>query len=437
MRKVLIISYNWPPSGGIGVLRNLKFTKYLRDYGWEPVLFVPTKANYSYLDQNNLKDIPAHLEIIRCPIAEPFSLFKLLSGKKKDYPLNNPVDVKDTKQNLIDKLGIWIRGNFFIPDARALWIRPATKQLLRYLKDHKIDAIFTDGPPHTNTRIGNIVARKTNIPWLADFQDPWTQVDYLKKYKLTKLAWKIHRDMEQEVFKTANKITSASPGFSKQLESIGAKDVSTLYYGYDEDDFKGLMKHPSRKFRISHAGLMGEDRLPRTLFRILEKLTEEIPEFAQDLEICFMGQVDHSVLNELEIRNLASYQNLTGTISRKNVLQEIMNSAVLLLCINKAYNANARIPAKIFEYIRTGNSILALGPPESDISDLLKSVKKPQAIAYTDENEIALFIRKEYSTFKANKKNSIIDVMPEIEELSNKKITQKLALLLDHIAVTG
>lgn len=433
MKRVLIISYKWPPSGGIGVLRNLKFVKYLRDFGWEPIVLIPTKADYPYLDENNWKDVPEGITTITCPIIEPFSMFKLLSGKKKEYVLSNPVDIKGKKQNIIDKLGIWIRGNFFIPDARSLWIRPAVRSALEYIDNNPVDAILTDGPPHTNTRIGYLIAKKTGLPWLADFQDPWSQVDYLPKYKLTKIAWKIHRKMEQQVFSRANKITSASPGFTAQLEDIGAKNVTTLYYGYDEEDFAAIELKKKTKFRITHAGLLGEDRKPETLFKILNELCTKSPFFKDDLEIYLMGNVDFSVVELLKREKLFENTVLTGSVSREVVLESISNSSVLLLLINKAYNANARIPAKIFEYIRTGNKVLALGPQKSDINDLLRKINRPGTIEYNNSKALYKFIEQSYSDFKDRNEKTNID--PNMVQLSNQAITKQLSKLLDKISI--
>ncbi|MGC9343171.1 MAG: glycosyltransferase, partial [Bacteroidales bacterium] len=238
-KRVLIITYYWPPSGGIGVHRCLKFAKYLRDFGWEPVIFTAKDAQYPVIDESNFKHVPENLEVHSIPIFEPFSLFKKMSGRKpEDSP--NPVYVRDKKRSWIDEFSIWIRGNFFIPDARACWIRPAVRTISRFIKSQgNIDAIFSDGPPHTNTRIAYHLAKKFNIPWVADFQDPWTQVDYYKLLKITPIADRIHSRMEQGVFRQANRITIASPSWAKDLEKIGARDVKVLYYGYDKEDFTG------------------------------------------------------------------------------------------------------------------------------------------------------------------------------------------------------
>ncbi len=434
MKKVLIISYYWPPCGGIGVLRNLKFVKYLRDCGWEPILFIPEEAQYPYLDQNNLKDIPSDLIVIKQKIIEPYSLFKFFSGKKKSTPLNNPVAVRSDKLKLSDKLGIWLRGNFFIPDARMLWIKPSVKSLTAYLQKNKVDAIFTDGPPHTNTRIGSLVASKTQIPWLADFQDPWTQVDYLQRFNLTKWAWKKHSKMEQKAFAQANKITTASPRSALQLEEIGAKNVSSIYYGYDEDDFSNIKQRKNTKFNITHAGLLGIDRKPDGLFEALNMLKAKYPYFKDQLEITLAGQADYEVLSAFKENGLEANLNQLGTISRKDVLQLLTDSWVLLLCINKAHNADGRIPAKIFEYVRTGNPVLALGPITSDISDILINIDATPTIEYGKTNEIFHFLEAEYKKYLNDVNNTRIH--PKVEEYSSKNTTKQLATFLNSIANT-
>jgi hypothetical protein len=174
------------------VLRCLKIAKYLRDFGWEPIIFTAENAAYQYLDFSNEKDIPEGVEIHKVPIIEPINAFKFFSGRKKDAPLQNITANSAKKKTFIDKLGMWLRGNFFIPDARFMWIKPSVAYLSDYLKNNPVDAIFTDGPPHTNTVIGMRLSQRFGIPWIADFQDPWTQVDYYEDLYIGKRADKKH-----------------------------------------------------------------------------------------------------------------------------------------------------------------------------------------------------------------------------------------------------
>ena len=211
-------------------MRCLKIAKYLREFGWEPVIFTADNAAYQFLDPTNEKDVPKGLEIIRVPIVEPINAFKFLSGRKQNVPVQNITANSAKKKRFIDKFGMWIRGNFFIPDARFLWIKPSVSFLTKYLEENPVEAIFTDGPPHTNTVIGLQVAKRFKLPWLADFQDPWTQVDYYKELYIGKRADRKHKQLEKAVFETAQKITIASPTWKSDLEAIGAKNVDVLYY---------------------------------------------------------------------------------------------------------------------------------------------------------------------------------------------------------------
>lgn len=430
-KKVLIITYYWPPAGGIGVLRCLKLAKYLRSFGWEPIIYTTKDADYPYFDENNEKDIPEGIQVLKQPIMEPFGLFKKLTGRKKGTPLNNIVHVRD-KQTIIDKLGIWVRGNFFIPDARCLWIKPSVKYLKEYLKENPVDAILTDGPPHTNTAIGLHVAKETGIPWLADFQDPWTQVDYYKLFKVSSWAHKKHSKLEQEVFKTANKITIASPTWGKELEEIGAKDVSVWYYGYDEDDFSSLLPKQDEKFSICHAGLLGFDRNPENLLIALAELCEEVDGFKDKLSLKMIGQLDFEVLNKIETLGLNNNLNSLGTVSRARVLEEISNAWVLLLPINKADNAKGRIPGKLYEYLRVQRPILCLGPNNGDVAKIIGETESGKNFEYDDKQGIKNWVREQFVLFSngrfGNGKGHDV-----IVKYSNKKQSEKIARYLDEI----
>jgi len=418
-KKVLIISYYWPPAGGISPIRILKFTKYLRKFGWEPIVCVPQGADYLYEDPGYFKDVPENIRIIRSPIIEPFGLYKFLSGRKKN-DTNNPVYGNTKKNNWVDEWAIWIRGNFFIPDARALWIRPTVKRLSRFLKENKVDAILTDGPPHTNTVIGMRLAKKFGIPWLADFQDPWTQVDYYQRFKLTRRADRKHKQLEQEVFCTAAKITIASPTWAKDLEAIGAKNVSVIYYGYDEDDFIDLKEEKHPYFIISHTGILGEDRNPQMLFKALHDLTDELPAFRKKLKIKLAGPVDAKITDEIKKQGLEKHTEILGNISRRAALQLNKNAQILLLPINKAPNAKGRLPGKLYEYLRIGKPVLALGPQDSDAAEIIRQTKSGQIFPYDDYESVKQFVRAVFE-------GKLIFRPENIEQFTNENQTKILA----------
>ncbi len=431
MKRVLIVTYYWPPSGGIGVNRCLKFAKYLRGFGWEPIIYTAKNADYPYFDEDNIKQVPQGVTVLRKRIFEPFRLYKLFSGKKKDEAMNNPIHARDGKRKFINNLSIWIRGNFFIPDARALWIRPSVNYLSKYLLVNPVDAILTDGPPHTNTVIACRLSKKFNIPWLADFQDPWTQVDYYKLLKLTKWADKKHHKLEQETFKTAKKFTIASPTWKNELEQIGAKNVDVIFWGYDEDDFKALNKNLDSKFSIYHAGLLGFDRHPYTLLKILAELKDEIQGFGDNLEIKLAGFVDYSINKTIDALKLTNNLNFLGTIKRQAALEHTINSQILLLLINKAENARGRIPGKLFELMRSKRPILTLGTDKSDVQNIITQTNTGEYFGYNDHSSIKEYIKAKYELFVKGKNVVVSNV--DIKEYSVENQTRKIGKYLDEI----
>ncbi len=431
MKKVLIISYYWPPCGGIGVLRCLKLAKYLRNFGWEPIVYTAENPHYPTYDNTNFKDIPVGMTILKQRIWEPYRLYKLFTGKAKDENVNNVFYANSDKAGVIHDLSVRIRSNFFIPDARSMWIKPSVKFLLKYLRDHKVDAIFSDGPPHTNTRIANLLKKETGIPWLADFQDPWTQVDYYSLLKLTARSDAKHKRLEQEVFSYADKITIASPTWASELEDIGAQSVSWYPYGYDPDDFLSLKDNVANKFIISHLGIIGFDRNPHIFLEAISELLESDNQFRKDLCINLPGQIDISVKESIEKNKLNEYVVLPGNLDREIALQSMKDSSVLLLLLNKQPNAKGRIPGKIYEYLAVKRSILCLGPDDSDCAQILEDTESGVSVKYDEKQKIKSYISNQYASFKKGTIISNLDT--DIEAFSHQNIIEDVATILNKI----
>ena len=430
-KNVLIITYYWPPSGAIGVHRCLKFAKYLKKNGWEPIIYTAKNAQYPYLDQSNFKHIPEGITVLKRKILEPFNLFKFFSGRTKETVLTNPVHVRDKKQKFIDKLSIWIRGNLFIPDARSLWINPSVRFLSKYLSENKVDAIISNGPPHTNTVIACKLSKKHNIPWLADFQDPWTQIDYHNEFMLTKYADRKHKSMEQEAFKTAKKMTIASPTWKNDIESIGAKNVDVIFWGYDEDDFNGFTANPGEDFIISHAGLLGHDRNPTDFLKALKDIKLENKLFSEKLKIKLAGPIDYSVKQAITETGLDENVEYLGSIPRNDAIQLTMDSSLLLLPLNKADNAMGRIPGKLFEQMRSGNPILCLGPKGSDVENIITKTNSGNSFEYSDYTGLKTYVLQVFESFQ--EKTKLINPN-NIEEYLVENQVKKLAVYLEEIS---
>ncbi len=429
MKKVLIISYYWPPSGGIGVHRCLKFAKYLQEFGWEPVVYAPLDAQYPYFDETNFQHVPENITVLRRKIFEPFDIFKKISGRKKTDQAN-PVYVRDRKLSKVDKLSIWIRGNFFIPDARCFWVKPSIRFLKKYLKENPVDAIFTDGPPHTNTLIGCRLSQITGIPWLMDFQDPWTQVDYYGMLKIGKRADKIHHRLEQESLATAKKTTIVSPTWKKDLESIGAKNVDVIVWGYDEDDFRHPAPSIDDDFSIIHAGQLGFDRRPDTFIRLLGDLKKEMPDFGEKLKLKFAGTVDYAIVEMIKNAGLEENYLPLGNISRPAAIELTEKAHVLLLPLNIADNAKGRIPGKLFENMRAKRPILCLGPTDSDVAGIITETNTGKAFGYDNYEGIKKYLLEIFEQYKSG--TNTVDAK-ELVKYTVKNQTRLLAGFLDGI----
>lgn len=435
LKRVLIITYYWPPSGGIAVLRCLKFAKYLRDYGWEPVIFTARDAHYPTFDDSNDRDLPPDLEVIRQPIWEPYAWYKKFMGKPADENVNNVFYTDEQDGGWKHRLAVWVRSNFFIPDARATWINGSVRRLTDYLQQHPVDAILSDGPPHSNTRIATRVSKRTGIPWLADFQDPWTQVDYYQMLDLTPWGRRRHERMEQEAFRQAKLTTIVSPSWKRDLESIGAKNVRVLYWGYDPDDFAGLTRRPHAKFTLTHLGIMGHDRNPESLFAAVRQLMEEVEGFATDFELRLYGQVDHRVHQSIEQHGISEVVDYRGTISRAEALQETLDSQLLLLLLNQQDNAAGRIPGKLFEYLAARRPILTFGPTDSDVAAILKDTRSGSVFPYgIAPAGPAQYLRDAYHEYK----KGVVAVPTDEERIrkySHPVLVEQLARWLDEITV--
>ncbi|MBP7464376.1 MAG: hypothetical protein KA793_08560 [Bacteroidales bacterium] len=427
MKKVLIISYYWPPAGGIGVHRCLKFAKYLPQYGWTPVVYAPSNARYEYTDNTNFRHISPDLEIIKAPIIEPFGVFRFLSGRKK-AETTNPVYVRDRKRSIIDKMGIWIRGNIFVPDARMLWINPSVRRLKKYCRENHIDALLTDGPPHTNTVIALRLSQALGIPWLADFQDPWTQVDYYSMLYIGRCADRKHHRLEQETFATAKKITIASPTWARDLENIGARNVDPIYWGYDDDDFPKNEVAFSGYFSIVHAGQLGYDRYPATFLKVLADMCNENTLFREKLRLELAGTVDYSIAQRIEELGLSKNYSALGKMSFPDAIQLTLRAHMLLLPLNIAENAKGRIPGKLFENLKARRPILCLGPDGSDSGTIVTSTMSGKSFEYDNYDGIRNYISEVFEKYLAGC-NTLPDV--DISFWSVRNQVKTLASYLD------
>lgn len=431
MKKVLIITYYWPPMGGGGVQRWLKTTKYLREFGWDPVIFTAENAEISMYDESLLSDIPSGVEVIKAPIWEPFDLYKILMGKKEEK-INPGFLQKEKGNSFLQKFSIWIRGNFFIPDAKKFWLNPAVEKLNSFLKDNKIDAIVSTGPPHTTHLIAQKVTNFFNIPWMADFRDPWTNIDFYHELKLTSWADRKHKRLEKKVLKNADIVVTVSKSWAKDFLSISGIEPIVITNGFDPDDFLEVGKLSlNKKFSITHIGSLNKDRNPFVFWEVINELINEHSDFATDLEIKLIGPIDISVNEELEKYNLISKITLIDNLPHKDVLSHLIQSQVLLLPLNDVPNINGVIPGKMYEYFGAKRPIICIGKEDGDAADIIHETKTGIVVGFTDTKKLKNEILNMYQDYKrgilqVNSKNYV--------KYSRKELASKIADVLNEIS---
>ncbi|MBE0648193.1 MAG: glycosyltransferase, partial [Bacteroidales bacterium] len=372
MKKVLIITYYWPPSGGAGVQRWLKFVKYLRNFNWEPVLYIPDNPEYPEQDNSLEKDVPLELTILRKSIWEPYGAYKKVMGRKKEEKINAAF-LSEKKQNrFLENISVWIRGNLFIPDARKFWINPSVRVLIKYLKNNPVEAIVSTGPPHSMHLIAWKITRQLNIPWLADFRDPWTNIDFYKDLKLTASANKEHHRLEKMVLRDASAVTVISNTMAEDFKRIEPRRYDVITNGYDADD---ILQDPApemdKKFSIAHIGTLVSTRNPESLWAACKNLIALHPGLANDLEIKLIGKVDHLVTESLEAHGLTPYMNRIPYLPHDQVVAEQRQSQILLLIINNTPNAKMILTGKFFEYLAAKRPILCIGTLDGDAAKIL------------------------------------------------------------------
>lgn len=371
MKRVLIITYYWPPNGGAGVYRWLKFSKYLPQYGWQPVIYTPENPELTAEDNALLRDIAPEVEVVKHPITEPFSLYKRFTGRKQEERVQTAFLNEGGKRGWKEDLALWIRSNLFIPDARVWWVKPSISFLTRYLKEHPVDAIITTGPPHSMHLIGLGLKRALGIMWIADFRDPWTDIDYYGQLTLTDWADRKHHRLEREVLRAADKVITVSWSWAKDLAALGGREVEVVTNGYDPDDVPSPPVNVDEAWSLVHIGSMSATRNCPGLWKLLAELVRTDAEFAEQFKLRFVGPVDLSIIESVSSVGLGDHIERLGRLSHSEAMREMQRARVLLLPINDTTNSAGILPGKVFEYLSVGRPILAVGPGDGDIVKVL------------------------------------------------------------------
>jgi len=429
-KRVLIITYYWPPGGGAGVQRWLKFVKYLSKFGWDPIVYTPSNGEMPVIDYSLERDVPKGVTVIKKPIWEPYQLYKVFIGAKKSEKINTGFLTEKKRPGLAQRLSVWLRGNIFIPDARCFWIRPSVSFLSKWIKEHPVDAIVSSGPPHSMHLIAQQLASKTKLPWLADFRDPWTNIDYYKQLKLSSWADMRHHQLEKSVVTGANRVVVVGSGMRDEfLHSHGVASI-VITNGYDADDFPVFSEVASSGFVVSHVGTLVPSRNPLQLWAALGELVKEHRDFDSLFRLRLTGKVDISIVDAIQANGLANHVEYVEYLPHEKVAGELSTSSLLLLILNDTPNSKGILTGKLFEYLAAKRPVLCLGPTDGDAAKVLTDTGSGFTASFHDKQSVKKLLLELFSRYQAGKLqvNS-----SSVEQYSREQLTRKLAEVLDEM----
>jgi glycosyltransferase involved in cell wall biosynthesis len=401
----------------------LKFAKYLPEAGWEPVIFTPENPDFDLKDDSLLKEIPLQLEVMKFPIWEPYQLFSKIKGKSTNHPGRM---LEQKERGFLEKLAIWMRANLLVPDPRVFWVKPSVKFLTDLVKSGQFQAVITTGPPHSMHLIGRDLKRKTGINWIADFRDPWSAWEFLDTLPMTFFIRRKHQKLEQSVLKEANAVMTISPTFQQDLEKLAHRRIKLLTNGYDPADIpSGFFpkEKETGKLHLVYSGIIDAIRNPIPL---LDAMKAEFEKSGEHIEWTFVGKVSEQVQNYVQKDSwLSARIHFAGYVSHQEVFGFYAKADALILILTDTKNAQGNIPGKLFEYLATGIPVLALGDPNGDSAQILKSAGGGDVIAHTDSTAIKKRFRNLLDLSSGKSKPA------DLENYSRRNLSFQLAKILD------
>jgi len=422
--KVLIITYYWPPAGGSGVQRWLKFVKYLPNFDITPVIYTVENPEYVLLDNTLEHEIPKNIETLKQPIWEPNNL---LSKFKSKQPVTS-AGFLNPNPTFIEKKLQYIRANYFIPDARKFWINPSVKYLSEYLEKNKIDVVITTGPPHSLHVIGMRLKEKFSMNWIADFRDPWTDIDYFHQLPLTDKSKQKHIALEQEVIQKADAVLVVGKTMKENYKKFN-QNTHVIANGFD-GELSDNKNELDEKFAITHIGMMNADRNPKILWKVLAELIDKNPDFSNDLQIKLIGKVAKEVKQNIHENRLEKYIDFIDYLSHKEVVDYQKSAQVLLLAVNNVPAAKGIITGKVFEYLQAKRPILAIAPTDGDLAEIIKKTNSGIVIDFEDKENLKKTI---IDFYKKDKEGNLNVDSKNIEQYHRKNLTKQLADLIKNI----
>ena len=436
MKRVLIISYYWPPTGGSGVQRWVKFAKYLPSEGWQPVIYTPENPEQLAVDESLAAEVPEAAEVVKTRIIEPYELYKKLlrrSGHSKEAVEVNPVNAQN--KSLLQKAAMWVRGNLFRPDPRCLWIGPSVRFLKKYLSEHPVDLIVSTGPPQSMHMIGLRLSRETGLPWIADFRDPWTKIFYFKHLSMTPATERWHKKMEKMVLDEASAVVAVSPLVQQEFQAMTDTPVELITNGFDECDFSSepcteAYGGASQEFTITHTGLFAADGNPTILWDVLAEKCQADEAFRKLLRIKLIGKTDDQILKALKDRGLESSLINMGYQTHSVAVEQQRQASVLILPLRKEPEYRAVLPGKLFEYLASQRPILGIGQPDGAMAMIVNESGTGTVIDWNDRKEIGQYIDQ---CWERHLEGRLSSDGADLSRFTRRNLTRRMAGLFESV----
>lgn len=439
MKRVLVVTYYWPPSGGSGVQRWVKFAKYLPHEGWEPVIYTPENPEYTAIDHTLEAEIPHTVEIIRRPITEPYNLYRKLMGKGASTDMKTltagasggaVTEISSGRKSFKQRLSLWVRGNLFVPDPRVGWVKPSVRFLKKYLAEHPVDVIVTTGPPHSMHLIGQRLHKELGIPWIPDFRDPWSRMYYLKHLPMSARTWRRLRSMEQSVLDDCSTVLAVTPLVQEEFRAQTKTPVAMITNGYDGGDFEQAVE-PDGFFNIVHTGLFAADGNPLNLWKALGVKAWADPDFKAALRLRLVGKVDREVYDAIEEAGLKNNLVDLGYRDHLAAVREQLAATVLVLPLRNDPEYRPILPGKLFEYLASRRPVLGIGQEDGAMARVLADTGAGVTAGWDNLGAIRDFIDKAWEQFKVG---GVPPVEGDIARFSRRSLTRELAALLERVS---
>lgn len=415
-------------------MRWLKLASYLyKDTDWEPLIYTPENAGYLIRDNSLEKEVPEGMEILKLPIVEPNNFLSLLGFSKFKSKVAAGGVGKKKNNTIIERLLIWIRSNLFIPDPRVLWVRPSVRFLSKELKKRKIEAIITTGPPHSMHLIGMELKKRTALPWIADFRDPWTFIDFFEDLNLSKPANKKHFRLEREVLKNADKLVTVSPSCAEEFERRNPEvKFEVIYNGFDPKEFDPLpVEKLDKDFTLVHIGSLNKDRNAEIFWEAVAELCKEDSDFKKSIKIRLIGSITPEVSLKIDELLLTEQISIEKYLPHTSIIELIQKAQLLLLLINNTSTVNGILPGKFYEYLAADRPILCIGSSSADIAKLMKETNAGKIVDFERKDEMKRILLAYFEEYKAN--GYILSTTVGIENFSRRSEAAQFASLLDEM----